>query len=158
MVNSSVVDLADRYFQEGYNCAQAVLQAVAKARGLECPKCIPGLALALGGGIGHMGKTCGAVTGGAMAIGLAVDRQMAGAPILDKKRGAIRAAGGFVAAFEKQFGSCECASILGFNLAEPGSTDRFQRENLKSLKCTPCVRWAAEETDRLVAGLQQGQA
>jgi C_GCAxxG_C_C family probable redox protein len=153
-----VADVADRYFQEGHNCAQAVLRAVAEARGLECPRCIPGVALAMGGGVGHRGKTCGAVTGAAMVIGLAVEWQMAAAPILDRKREATRVAGAFVAAFEEKLGSCECASILGFSLAEPGSTERFQRGNLKALKCTPCVRWAAAEADRLVAGLGQGGA
>jgi C_GCAxxG_C_C family probable redox protein len=153
----SVADLADRYFQEGYNCAQSVLLAVAEARGLECPQCIPGLALAMGGGVGHTGKTCGGVTGGAMVIGLAVERQMAGAPILDKKRAANRVAGGFVAAFEKKFASTACAAILGLDWSDVEAMARFQRENLKALKCSPCVRWAAEEADRLVAGIAQGR-
>jgi C_GCAxxG_C_C family probable redox protein len=149
----NVADLADRYFQEGCNCAQSVLLAVAEARGLECPRCIPGLALAMGGGIGHAGKTCGAITGAAMISGLAVERRMAGTPILDRKRRANAVVGPLVAAFEKQFASTECARILSLDWSAPDAMDRFRREDLKALKCTPCVRWAAEEADRLVGSM-----
>ncbi len=146
-------DAADRYFQEGFNCAQAVLRAVAEARGLACPACIPAVALAMGGGIGHTGRACGALTGAVMAIGLAVDRRMAAAPITDRKGAAYRLAGRLVEAFASHFGSSDCAALLGFAWTEPGAVQRFERENLKAARCTVCVRWAADEAVRLVTTL-----
>jgi C_GCAxxG_C_C family probable redox protein len=145
-------EAADRYFQEGLNCAQAVLRAVAEARGLECPACIPAVALGMGGGIGHTGRACGALTGGVMAIGLAVDRKMAAAPITDRKGAACRLAGRLVEAFASHFGSSDCSALLGFAWTEPGAVRRFERENLKAARCTVCVRWAAAEADRLLGG------
>jgi C_GCAxxG_C_C family probable redox protein len=150
---SPVADAADRYFQEGLNCAQAVLRAVAEARGLSCPQCIPGVALAMGGGVGHTGHICGAATGGALAIGLAVDRATAGG-MAEKKQAACRVAGRLVREFAAVFGSADCRDILGFDWSRPGALDRARRENIKQAKCTPCVRWAAEEADRLVAELR----
>jgi C_GCAxxG_C_C family probable redox protein len=151
--SSPVADAADRYFQEGLNCAQAVLRAVAEARGLACPQCIPGVALAMGGGVGHTGHICGSATGGVMAIGLAVDKAMAGTSA-EKKQAAYRAGGRLVREFAAVFGSADCRDILGFDWSEPGALERARRENIKSCKCTPCVRWAAEEADRLIAEIR----
>ena len=152
--SSPVADAADRYFQEGLNCAQAVLRAVAEARGLLCPQCIPGVALAMGGGVGHTGHACGALTGGVMAIGLAMDRATAAGGLPEKKQAAYRVAGKLAREFAAVFGSADCRDILGFDWSEPDALDRARRENIKACKCTPCVRWAAGEADRLVAGIQ----
>jgi len=150
---STVAEAADRYFQEGLNCTQAVLRAIAEARGLACPQCIPGVALAMGGGVGHTGHVCGAATGGVMAIGLAVDKAITSGPA-EKKQAAYRAAGRLVREFAAVFGSADCRDILGFDWSEAGALDRARRENVKSCKCTPCVRWAAAEADRLIAELR----
>jgi C_GCAxxG_C_C family probable redox protein len=146
---ATVADQADRYFQQGLNCAQAVLRAVAEARGFACAQCIPAVALAMGGGVGRSGHVCGALTGAVMAIGLAVDRAVSGGPV-EKKQAAYRVAGRCVREFAAVFGSADCRGILGFDWSEPDALDRARRENIKAAKCTPCVRWAAEEADRLI--------
>jgi len=152
---SRVADAADRYFQEGFNCAQAVLRAIAEARGMECPRCIPGIALAMGGGVGHTGGICGAASGGVLAIGLAADRASGDAAA--KKKAAYEMAGRFVRAFAAEFGVADCRDILGFDWSEPGAMDCARRENVKQAKCTPCVRWAAAEADRVVAEFVSGR-
>ena len=149
---ATVAETADRYFQEGHNCAQAVLRAVAEARGMACPACIPGVALAMGGGVGHTGHVCGALTGGVMVIGLATDRAAPGGPV-EKKRAAYHAAGEYVRAFAAEFGSADCRGILGFDWSEPDAMARALRENVKRHKCTPCVRWAAAEAERIIGQL-----
>jgi len=148
-----VADIAARYFQEGHNCAQAVLRAVAEAEGLSCAPCIPAVALAMGGGIGHTGRACGAVTGAAMVLGLAVDRFLSG-PMSAKKPAAYRLAGELVNRFAARFGAADCEAILGFGWSEPGAMDRFRRENAMAGKCTPCVRWAAEEAARVIVAVR----
>jgi C_GCAxxG_C_C family probable redox protein len=57
---------AGALFDGGYNCAQAVLQAVT---GRSDPELLT-MAEAFGGGIGESGCLCGAVTGGVMALAL----------------------------------------------------------------------------------------
>ncbi len=56
-------------FRKGFNCSQAVLSAFAEEFGLD-PIMAYRVAAAFGGGMGHMGETCGAVTGAFMVIGL----------------------------------------------------------------------------------------
>ena len=153
---SRIAAAADRYFQEGFNCAQAVLRTIAEARGMECPRCIPGIALAMGGGVGHTGGICGAASGGVLAIGLAADRA-AGGDVIEKKGTANRVAGQFMRAFAAEFGAADCRDILGFDWSEPEALARFTRDNAKQAKCTPCVRWAAAEADRVVAEFVSGR-
>ena len=147
---------ADRYFHEGFNCAQAVLRAVAEARGQECPQCIPAIALAMGGGVGHTGCVCGAATGGVMAIGLATDRAVTG-PQREKKEEAHKVAGRFIRQFAAEFGSPDCREILGFDWSEKNAMDRFRKEGAMDAKCTPCVRWAAAEATRVVGDILDGR-
>jgi C_GCAxxG_C_C family probable redox protein len=150
---NEIADQAARYFNsEGHNCAQAVLRAVAENHAMACPACIPAMALAMGGGVGHTGSICGAISGGVMAIGLAVDRT-GPRDILARKRAAYTVAGLFVKDFAAHFRCTDCRDILGFDWSEPGSIERFQRDNFLQTKCVPCVRWAAENASRLVAGL-----
>ena len=154
---AAVADRAAACFDEGHNCAQAVLMAVAEARGMACPQCIPAVALAMGGGIGHTGHACGAVTGAAMVIGLAMDRAAAGG-LVERKQAACRMAGRFVEAFVAEFGSVDCRGVLGFDWSEPGAMARAERENVKRTKCTPCVRWAAAEAARVIDETRGGAA
>jgi hypothetical protein len=89
-----------------------------------------------------------------MAIGLAMDRATAAEGLPEKKQAAYRVAGKLAREFAAVFGSADCRDILGFDWSEPDALDRARRENIKACKCTPCVRWAAGEADRLVAEIQ----
>ena len=63
------VECALSCFQEGFSCAQAVLSAYGPQYGLDRELALK-VAGAFGGGMGHMGQVCGAVTGAFMVIGL----------------------------------------------------------------------------------------
>ena len=65
---------AEGLFATGYNCAESTVTALVEGQGEQC-SCLPGLATGLGGGIGHTGHVCGALTGAAMALGLASSRR-----------------------------------------------------------------------------------
>ncbi len=61
-------ELAEGYFKEGYNCAQAV--ALAFLEELNMPKkTVAMLASGFGGGFGRLREVCGAVSGMVMVIG-----------------------------------------------------------------------------------------
>ncbi|TLM65931.1 MAG: C_GCAxxG_C_C family protein [Deltaproteobacteria bacterium] len=81
-------DCAERagvLYDGGYNCAQAVLQAVT---GRSDPELLA-MAKAFGGGIGKSGCLCGAVTGGVMALGLS-GRPELGGRLVEGFRGEFR--------------------------------------------------------------------
>ncbi len=153
MPDAEAADLAEGHFVDHYNCCQSTLWGVAEARGLRCERCVPAVALGMGGGVGHTGRTCGAVTGAAMAIGLAVD-QASDAPISDRKDLANAVVAPLVHRFEAEFGTADCAAILGFSWEDPGAEDRYDREDAKARRCLPCIRWAAAEAVRVIDDLR----
>lgn len=59
---------AKAYFEEGYNCAQAVTLAFAEEMGLDKAQAAR-LASSFGGGLGRLREVCGCVSGMALAAG-----------------------------------------------------------------------------------------
>jgi len=145
-------DLAEVHFRDHYNCCQSVLWGVAEACGLMRDGCIPAIGLAMGGGVGHTGRVCGAVTGAAMAIGLAVE-EVVPADIRGRRDAANRAAAPLVHRFEAEFGTADCDRLLGFSWEDPDAEARYRRQGAKEGVCLPCVRWAAAEAARVIDDL-----
>lgn len=59
---------AKKYFEQGYNCAQAVTLAFAEEMGLE-PEQAAKMASSFGGGLGRLREVCGCMSGMALAAG-----------------------------------------------------------------------------------------
>ena len=59
---------AKAYFEEGYNCAQAVTLAFAEEMGMEKDEAAK-MASSFGGGLGRLREVCGCVSGMALAAG-----------------------------------------------------------------------------------------
>ena len=62
-------DIAKKYFEDGYNCAQAVLLAFCEDFGLEKETAIM-ISAPFGGGMGRLREVCGTFSGINMVIGL----------------------------------------------------------------------------------------
>ena len=62
-------ELAKAYFEQGYNCAQAVFLAFSDLTGLDQSTALK-LSSSFGGGMGRLREVCGAVSGMFMAAGL----------------------------------------------------------------------------------------
>ena len=62
------IEKARELFLKGYNCAQAVFVAFSDVTGLSEEQAFA-VATSFGGGMGHTGEACGAVTGMYMAVG-----------------------------------------------------------------------------------------
>jgi C_GCAxxG_C_C family probable redox protein len=61
--------LAKEYFNEGYTCSQSIVLAFQDLMGIEKEKLIK-MVLPLGGGLGRLRLTCGAVNSMAMVVGM----------------------------------------------------------------------------------------
>ncbi|MDD2421362.1 MAG: C-GCAxxG-C-C family protein [Heliobacteriaceae bacterium] len=61
---------AGDYFKNGANCAEAILLTFREASGTALPPEIMQIATGFGGGIGHAGCVCGALSGAIMVLGL----------------------------------------------------------------------------------------
>ena len=114
--NAEIEQRAFDYFQSGFNCAEAVSKVIAEWYTKEPSASIPKVASGFGGGIGgSKGDTCGALTGGVIALGYLWGRME---PNGDKKI-VYELASEFRKKFIDSFGSSNCQSLLnGFGEQE----------------------------------------
>lgn len=96
-------------FQEGFNCAEAISTAIVEGCAKGSPEYPLKAASAFGGGIGGTKcETCGALTGGVIALGWLFGRT---APDADKQK-VYALATEFRGQFFNTFGSTQCHVIL----------------------------------------------
>ncbi|MDD5648467.1 MAG: C-GCAxxG-C-C family protein, partial [Dehalococcoidia bacterium] len=102
-------------FMGGFNCSQAVLSAFSADYGLD-PVMAYRVGAAFGGGIGHLGETCGAVTGAVIVIGLRY-----GMTVNDgsqSNRQAYDKVLQLAAEFRERNGTIKCRELLGFDIED----------------------------------------
>ena len=68
-------DQAKNYFRQGLNCTECVMQSFLDIHGSDLPPEVIALATVFGGGMGHTKNTCGAITGGVMALSAVIGRK-----------------------------------------------------------------------------------
>ncbi|MBE5786543.1 MAG: C_GCAxxG_C_C family protein [Clostridiales bacterium] len=127
-------------FQQGYNCAQAVFGAFADEIGISLDTAAR-MASALGGGLCRMRETCGAVSGGMLALGSLEGYSVPGN---DEIKMALYARGQRVMkAFQDIYGTLCCRELLGLLENAPLSpiptprTPEFYQQR-------PCARFIYE--------------
>jgi tRNA 2-thiouridine synthesizing protein E len=111
----SKADDALNTFISGFNCSQAVLSAFSAEYGLDTVMAYR-VGAALGGGIGHLGETCGAVTGAVLVIGLHY-----GMTVNDgsqSNREAYDKVLELAAEFKTRNGTIKCRELLGFDIED----------------------------------------
>ncbi|MCX7780803.1 MAG: C-GCAxxG-C-C family protein [Negativicutes bacterium] len=120
---AGVKELAGQRFKEGYNCAEAILRAFVEKLGLEVSDDALKMASGFGGGVGHAGCMCGALTAATMVLGL-----LEGRTSKEQSRGAIyESAGEFHKLFTEKFGT-SCCRVLN---PHPFETKEHLRNCLK---------------------------
>jgi len=144
----SLEEQARRSFNSGYNCAESVLLAVSKQAGLMVQgfrSFIPKIATGFGGGIARNGDICGALTGGIMAISLALGRDNP-----DQSRDLCYAAADrFYNEFIEAFSTCKCRDLIGLDLKKPEQRETYQ-SRVHYARCNPIVGWAAKRAYAII--------
>jgi C_GCAxxG_C_C family probable redox protein len=136
-----VVEKAEAAFEEGFSCSQSVFSAWASELGLDRETALR-VATAFGGGMGHRGDTCGAVTGAFMAIGLKHGRlRPDDEETRDLAYGLVER---FVQEFESRHGSIVCRELLGYDLSTPEGQRLSEELWPEGAPCEQAVRDAAE--------------
>lgn len=141
------VERANSYFEKGFSCSQAVLTAYAPELGMEEDMALR-VSQAFGGGIAHMGETCGAVSGALMAIGLKYGR--ASAEGVEAKEQTYALAEQFVAAFKERNGTIVCKELLGYDISNPEELERAREESIFDTVCFKLVRDATEIVEQIL--------
>lgn len=93
-------------FNSGYNCSQAVFSTFCSRYGLDEDAALK-IGCGFGAGMGRLGKTCGAVTGAYMVIGLAYG---------DDKEKTYEIVQEFSRRFIERHKTTDCLELLGVDL------------------------------------------
>jgi len=130
------------FFEEGYNCSQAVFMAYSDLYGIE-QETAAKLATSFGGGMGRLREVCGAVSGMFLVLGLQY-------PFINTKDKVSKNTNYKVVQrtaneFKSIMGSYICADLLKLKqkLQSPESAERNE-DYYKFRPCTRCVALAAE--------------
>ena len=135
-------------FNSGYNCAESVLLVLSKQPELKrrgVGSSIPRIATGFGGGVARNGNICGALTGGVMAISLALGRNRPDEP----RDPCYSAVDRFYNDFVREFGTWRCRDLTGVDLkamrGRRGYLGRIRKE-----RCNPIVAWAAKRAYQII--------
>jgi C_GCAxxG_C_C family probable redox protein len=145
------ISKAIAFFEQGYNCSQAVFMAYSDIYNIE-PETAAKLATSFGGGMGRLREVCGAVSGMFLVLGLQY-------PFIDPKDKVAKntnykAVQRTANEFKTVMGSYICADLLKIK-HEPQNPESSERNEAyyKSRPCTRCVAKAAEIVGREVIGV-----
>ena len=138
MTTIQISQRSEALFQQGFCCAESVLQAIAESRGINS-ELIPKIATGLCGGIAKTGGICGAVSGGVLAINMLAGRNSAG----QSPEANVRLVRALLTEFETKFGTTNCERLMGCRL-DTAEGQRFFKENkLREKKCQVFTKAAA---------------
>ncbi|MBQ4074890.1 MAG: C_GCAxxG_C_C family protein [Clostridia bacterium] len=136
----TIPERAAHLFVNGYNCAQAVFGAFAERAGIPLETAAR-MASALGGGLCRMRETCGAVSGGMLALGTL---EGYGIPGDDEVKMALYARGQRVMKqFKETYGTLCCRELLGILENAPLSPVPSPRTE-EYYRVRPCARFIYE--------------
>ena len=132
---------AGELFEEGYNCAQAVLLAHCEKLRMDKQTALK-LAAPFGGGMGRLREVCGAVSGMFMTLGL--KEGYTDAKDSESKKALYEKVQTLAKKFEEEYGSIICRELL--NLEEKHSDSTPEKRTQKYYEKRPCkeiVQFAA---------------
>ncbi|TKY91488.1 MAG: C_GCAxxG_C_C family protein [Candidatus Methanomarinus sp.] len=141
------IECAVSCFKEGFSCSQALLSTYGPQFDLNREMALR-VSGAFGGGIGHMGETCGAVTGVIMVIGLKYGKTRAEDEQIEEK--AYSLIQEFVDKFNSRNGSIICRELLGYDISTPEGMKLAKEKNLFITICPKLVQDAAEIIEQIL--------
>ncbi|MFX0028903.1 MAG: C-GCAxxG-C-C family protein [Candidatus Hermodarchaeota archaeon] len=143
----SKIEEAISRFRDIYNCAQSILGTYCTQYGLDENTALK-LATGFGGGMARFGRTCGAVSGAYMVIGLkhGMGKNM-NPELKDETYQVIRE---FSSRFQEIHGSVICKELLGCDLTSPEGRQYYGENDLFENKCIQYVKNAAEILEEIL--------
>ena len=140
------VDKAEEYFNNNFNCSQAVFTTFATELGVEEELALK-IATQFGGGA-RKGEMCGAVSGALMALGLKYGH--CDAKNAEEKGKAYQIAEDFMKRFMEKKGTVVCRELLGYDLSKTEDMEKIQELNLFKTTCPKMVRCATEIVEQMI--------
>ncbi len=134
-------------FDSGSNCAQAVLTSFIDTVGIDGDMALK-IACGFGAGMGKMGKTCGAVTGAFMVIGLKCGHTKG--DDTESKENTYALVREFSDLFSKDHGSVECCRLLSCDINTPGGLKQAYEQKLFHTLCPKYVESAVTILEKIL--------
>ena len=129
------------------NCAQTVLTTFSADLGIDLNTALR-VAMGFGGGMGGSGRTCGAVTGAYMVLGLAQKTEPA------NPRASIAKTNKLMQRFNRKFtrlhGSMMCKELLGYDVSDKKDLEKARRRNVFARVCPALVGDSVKILDNLL--------
>ena len=105
------------------------------------------MATPFGGGVARFGTICGALVGGAMALGFCYGRTRAEEK--EKREKTYAKVQEMLGEFQKDFKTIQCHELIQLNLMDPADRQKFQDRKLIQ-RCSQFVAQTAGNARRLV--------
>jgi len=143
----SIEEKAIRTFRSGLNCAQAVITAYSEEMKFDNNLAL-NVSVGFGGGMGRLQKTCGAVTGSFMVLGIHNCKKLSDNK--DRKETTYSMIQKFSQEFKLINGTTDCLELLKCDLkTEEGN--RFAKENnLFGTVCEKCISDSVRTINKLI--------
>jgi C_GCAxxG_C_C family probable redox protein len=132
---------AREYLASDYNCAQSVLKAVLEEKGAFFDEAMS-LSSGFGGGIAGEGRTCGAVSGAIMAIG--VLNGLHSKDVVKSKERTYKISSILIERLKKKFGSTQCYELIGVDMQDSEAKKAARERGVFSDQCSEFVATAAK--------------
>ncbi len=146
------IDKAKNTFLSDNNCAQSILAILGPDYGLNEDMAFK-LTSGMGGGLGLQGKTCGAVIGSYMILGLEFGNQIP--DDYESKQIVRKATDLFVEKFKKRHGDIDCPLLLkkDFRIAE--EKEEMQQTGLTDKLCPEFIQSSIEIIEEIKSELKE---
>lgn len=123
-------------FNNGHSCAQAVVATFCEEYGID-KKLGLKIACPFGGGMGHTGGVCGAVTGALLVLGLKYGQE-------DTENKYSKAMNylivqDFISRFKKCNGSINCTELINYDLGDDKQLNTARQSNIFKTICSKYV-------------------
>jgi C_GCAxxG_C_C family probable redox protein len=133
---------AEEFFLEGYACSQAVLMAFADEIGLDM-ETAKKVSSTFGGGMGRMRKTCGALTGAFMVIGIKYGNTKP--DDMETKLNSYDIVQELAKKFKAKHGTTNCAKLL----KKYTTPDAVENRNHHKIICSKLVKDATNMLEHI---------
>ena len=140
------IESAKTYFEQKFQCSQAVFAAFAEELGLSEEQALK-IGGCFGGGM-FKGEVCGACTGALMALGLKFGQSDIND--LESKQKTKEVASEFLENFKKENGSYVCRELLGCDLSTPDGKQYALDNNLFTEFCPKMDESATIIAEKLI--------
>lgn len=141
-------------FNNGCSCAQAVFTTFCEEYGID-KKLGLKIACPFGGGMGHTGEVCGAVTGALLVLGLKYgqdDPENRYAKLMN-----YLTVQDFVSRFRKRNGTINCSELIKYDLGDEQQLNAARQTDIFTTMCPKYVEDAVEILENIMSEYSNNQ-